>query len=85
MKCFIVTDVHSFYDEMMLALDKKGFDKDNPNHVFISLGDLLDRGTMIIEPSTDVYEGMIVGIHNRENDLNVNPCKNKEFSNLFFL
>jgi len=45
MKCFIVADVHSFYNEMMLALNKKGFDKDNPNHVFVSLGDLLDRGT----------------------------------------
>ena len=46
-----------------------------------ALYNLLDRGTMIVEPSTDVYEGMIVGIHNRDNDLNVNPCKNKEFSN----
>ena len=46
-----------------------------------ALYNLLDRGTMIVEPATDVYEGMIVGIHNKENDLNVNPCKNKEFSN----
>ena len=46
-----------------------------------ALYNLLDRGTMIIEPSTEVYSGMIVGINNRENDLNVNPCKNKEFSN----
>ena len=46
-----------------------------------ALYNLLDRGTMIVEPSTEVYEGMIVGIHNRDNDLNVNPCKNKEFSN----
>ena len=46
-----------------------------------ALYNLLDRGTMIVEPSIDVYEGMIVGIHNKENDLNVNPCKNKEFSN----
>lgn len=46
-----------------------------------ALYNLLDRGTMLVEPSTDVYEGMIVGIHNRDNDLNVNPCKNKEFSN----
>ncbi len=46
-----------------------------------ALYNLLDRGYMIVEPSTDVYEGMIVGIHNKENDLNVNPCKNKEFSN----
>ena len=46
-----------------------------------ALYNLLDRGTMLIEPSTDVYPGMMIGIHNRENDLNVNPCKNKEFSN----
>lgn len=46
-----------------------------------ALYNLLDRGTMIVEPSVDVYEGMIIGINNRENDLNVNPCKNKEFSN----
>ena len=46
-----------------------------------ALYNLLDRGTMLIEPATDVYAGMIIGIHNRENDLNVNPCKNKEFSN----
>lgn len=46
-----------------------------------ALYNLLDRGTMIIEPATEIYEGMIIGINNRENDLNVNPCKNKEFSN----
>ena len=46
-----------------------------------ALYNLLDRGTMIIEPSTEVYSGMIVGINNRDNDLNVNPCKNKEMSN----
>ena len=47
-----------------------------------ALYNLLDRGTMIIEPATEIYEGMIIGINNRENDLNVNPCKNKEFSNI---
>ena len=46
-----------------------------------SLYNLQDRGTLIIGPATDVYIGMIVGIHNRDNDLNVNPCKNKEMSN----
>lgn len=44
MRCFIITDVHSYYDEMISALNKKGFDKNNPKHVLISLGDLLDRG-----------------------------------------
>ena len=46
-----------------------------------SLFNLQDRGTLIIGPAVDVYIGMIVGIHNRDNDLNVNPCKNKEMSN----
>ncbi len=47
-----------------------------------SLYNLEDRGTMIVGPGVDVYIGMIVGIHNRENDLDVNPCKNKEMSNV---
>ena len=46
-----------------------------------SLFFLQERGTLIVEPATDVYVGMIVGINNRDNDLNVNPCKNKEMSN----
>ena len=46
-----------------------------------SLFNLQDRGQLIIGPATDVYIGMIVGINNRDNDLNVNPCKNKEMSN----
>lgn len=46
-----------------------------------SLWNLSDRGTMIIEPGTMVYKGMIIGIHNKSNDLNVNPCKNKQLTN----
>lgn len=46
-----------------------------------SLWNLEDRGTLIIEPGTEVYVGMIIGIHNRENDLDVNPCKNKNLTN----
>ncbi len=46
-----------------------------------SLWNLQDRGTLIIEPATEVYIGMIVGIHNRDNDLDVNPCKNKNLTN----
>ncbi len=46
-----------------------------------SLFNLQERGTLIVGPQTDVYIGMIIGIHNRDNDLNVNPCKNKEMSN----
>lgn len=46
-----------------------------------SLFNLSDRGTLIVGPSVPVYKGMIVGIHNRDNDLNVNPCKNKNLTN----
>ena len=46
-----------------------------------SLFNLQERGTLIIEPATDVYVGMIIGIHNRDNDLDVNPCKNKNLTN----
>ncbi len=46
-----------------------------------SLWNLEDRGEMLVEPSTEVYIGMIIGIHNRDNDLDVNPCKNKQLTN----
>ena len=46
-----------------------------------SLYNLQSRGTLLVGPGEDVYIGMIIGIHSRENDLNVNPCKNKEMSN----
>ena len=44
MKYFIVADVHGFYRELMEALDQAGFDRENKDHTFVSLGDLLDRG-----------------------------------------
>ena len=46
-----------------------------------SLFNLQDRGQLIVGPATDTYVGMIVGIHNRDNDLNVNPCKGKQLTN----
>ena len=42
---------------------------------------LEDRGIMFVEPGAEVYEGMIVGEHNRENDLAVNPIKGKQLTN----
>ncbi|MGD8189978.1 translational GTPase TypA [Brevibacillus ginsengisoli] len=41
-----------------------------------------DRGIMFIEPGTEVYEGMIVGEHSRDNDLTVNICKEKQKTNV---
>ena len=46
-----------------------------------SIGNLEDRGVMFIEPGTEVYEGMIVGECNRENDLAVNVVKGKQLTN----
>jgi len=46
-----------------------------------SIGNLEDRGTMFIEPGDEVYEGMIVGECNRENDLAVNVVKGKQLTN----
>ena len=43
-KYFCTADVHSFFDELMTALRKAGFDKNDPSHVFVHDGDLLDRG-----------------------------------------
>jgi len=47
-----------------------------------ALFNLQDRGRMIIEPNVDVYEGQIIGIHNRANDLTVNPLKGKQLTNI---
>ena len=47
-----------------------------------ALDGLQDRGMMFINPQTEVYAGMVVGEHNRETDLDVNPCKGKKLSNV---
>ena len=43
---------------------------------------LQERGVLFIAPGTKVYEGMVVGEYSRENDLNVNVCKEKKLSNM---
>jgi GTP-binding protein len=50
--------------------------------VAYALFNLEDRGPMMIEPQTRVYQGMIVGEHTRENDLEVNVLKGKKLSNV---
>ncbi|MBP6612860.1 MAG: translational GTPase TypA [Aquabacterium sp.] len=46
-----------------------------------ALGKLDDRGRMFVKPNDPVYEGMIVGIHSRENDLVVNATRTKQLTN----
>ncbi|HIT37091.1 MAG TPA: translational GTPase TypA [Candidatus Onthousia faecipullorum] len=55
---------------------------ENGNSTAYSIGNLEDRGTMFIEPGTEVYEGMIIGECNRDNDLAVNVVKGKQLTNM---
>jgi GTP-binding protein len=50
--------------------------------VAYALWNLEDRGPMMIEPGTKVYQGMIVGEHTRDNDLEVNVLKGKKLTNI---
>ena len=47
-----------------------------------SLFTLQERGRLFIEPNSEVYEGMVIGLHSRENDLSVNPTKGKQLTNV---
>ena len=55
---------------------------ENGKSTAYALGGLEDRGIMFIEPGVDVYEGMIVGEHTRDNDLAVNVVKGKNLTNV---
>lgn len=47
-----------------------------------ALFNLQDRGRMFIDPNIELYEGMIIGLHTRDNDLVVNPTKAKQLTNI---
>ncbi len=47
-----------------------------------ALYNLQDRGRLFIDPNSEIYEGMIVGLHSRDNDLVVNPTKAKQLTNI---
>ncbi|MDB5592486.1 translational GTPase TypA [Enterovirga sp.] len=55
---------------------------DNGEAVAYALWNLEDRGPMVIEPGWKVYQGMIIGIHTRDNDLEVNVLKGKKLTNI---
>jgi serine/threonine protein phosphatase 1 len=48
-KFFVVSDIHGFYDELIEALEKAGFDKHNSDHWLVSCGDNFDRGPKSVE------------------------------------
>ena len=71
---------------------KESIKNQRPNGVLIAnsqgkalgyaLFNLQERGQLMIEHGTEVYEGMIVGVHSRDNDLVVNPLKGKQLTNI---
>ncbi len=67
--------IHSRANGAMVA-DREGMA--TPYAVF----HLQERGTLFIAPGTNVYEGMIVGEYSRDNDLNVNVCREKKLTNI---
>lgn len=56
--------------------------QENGESVAYALWNLEERGKMFIGPSEKIYEGMVIGIHSRENDLVVNPLKGKKLTNI---
>ncbi len=56
--------------------------QDNGEAVAYALWKLEDRGKMFVSPGDKLYEGMIIGIHSRDNDLVVNPIKGKQLTNV---
>lgn len=87
MKYFIVADVHSYYDILQRVLSEKGFDKDNPDHTLVVLGDLLDRGPQPLECLNFVNslsrKILIRGNHEDllENCLMIDECKAHDYKN----
>lgn len=79
---------HSFYDYELykgpIPTRAKGvlIALEQGTTVAYALGGLQDRGVLFTDPGVAVYEGMIVGEHNRDNDLVVNVCKTKKLTNM---
>lgn len=82
----IIYSSFDHYEEYKGAIDKRdvgsmisGFPG---TAMAFSLFNLQDRGPILIEPTTEVYEGMIIGEHLKGSDLVVNPTKNKQLTNM---
>jgi GTP-binding protein len=56
--------------------------QDQGDAVAYALWKLQERGRMFVKPNDPLYEGMIIGIHSRDNDLVVNPIKEKKLTNV---
>ncbi len=70
------------YDKNVTELYRKGVlvSSETGTAVGYPLNSIQERGQLFIEPATEVYEGMIIGINKYDMDLEVNPCKEREKS-----
>jgi len=79
---------HVFDDYAPVKADMPGrrngvlISQDNGEAVAYALWKLEDRGRMFVSPGDKLYEGMIIGVHSRDNDLVVNPIKGKQLTNV---
>ena len=79
---------HVFDDYAPVKADLPGrhngvlISQDNGEAVAYALWKLDDRGRMFVSPGDKLYEGMVIGIHSRDNDLVVNPIKGKQLTNV---
>ena len=83
----LMTHVFSHYDEykdIELAARSRGVlvSMVRGKTLGFSLFNLQERGKLFVQPNVEVYEGMIIGLHSRENDLAVNPTKGKQLTNV---
>lgn len=79
---FAVSDIHSFYDELMKALKEHGWEDDNPTHILIVCGDLFDRGYKCIELLDFIQklrkEGRVILIRGNHEDLFLDCVKDAQ-------
>jgi GTP-binding protein len=81
---FHVFDAYGPYDPSPISTRNNGvlISKVTGKAVAYALFNLQERGRLIVRPGDDVYEGQVIGIHSRGNDLTVNPLKTKQLTNI---
>jgi GTP-binding protein len=81
---FHVFDKYGPYDSAPVSMRNNGvlISNSTGKAVAYALFNLQERGRMLIEGGSDVYVGQVIGVHNRGNDLTVNPLKTKQLTNI---
>ncbi|MBT9497792.1 MULTISPECIES: translational GTPase TypA [Zoogloea] len=82
----LASHVFDDYGPMAAAMSERRngvlISQDDGEAVAYALWKLQDRGRMFVSPGDALYEGMVIGIHTRDNDLVVNPIKGKQLTNV---